>query len=156
MLEKCIKCEREIDQEWLYCAWCGDKVRFNFPASRPDIAKDEAREALGLEGTIFEGNNLFEIWEQVKRLTPNHIVFIESGYMWEFIEQDATLMSEVFEWNTFETAAGTKKTGFPLSGKRPIEELDKAGYAYLKLERPDGDPHRRPKRCVTEVFPHVV
>jgi len=154
-MASCFNCERDRDQEWLYCPWCGKKVRLNFPASRPSIDKEDARKAMGLKGTIFEGGNLFEVWEQAKRSQPNHIVFIESGYMWEFNEEDANLMAEIFEWNTFETRAGVTKTGFPLNGKRPIEELEKAGYAYMKLERPDRDPHKRPYRVVTEVFPIV-
>ena len=152
-MASCINCERERNQEWLYCPWCGEKISFKFPASRPSIDKEDARKAMGLKGTVFEGKNLFEIWEQVKRIHPNHIVLIEDGYMWKLFSEDATLMAGIFEWKTFDDRAGVTKTGFPLNGKRPIEALEEAGYAYMKLERPDRDPHRRPYRVVAEVFP---
>ena len=149
----CSNCEKKRHDEWRHCPWCGERVRVNFPTDHDSITLAEAQKALGFIGEIVEGKNLCEIWEKVKRDHPKHIVFIESGYMWEFIYEDAVLMSEIFDWKTFKTKGGVTKTGFPMRGKRPIEELEQAGYAYLKLERPDREPHKRPYRCVTEVFP---
>lgn len=79
----------------------------------------------------FDGDPLLKIVEEVKSRLREHIVFVQCGFFWEVLADDAIVCSEIFGWRLGDGPSGVYMTGVPTNAFRFKQQLEDLGYSYV-------------------------
>ena len=100
---------------------------------------------------VFLYEKFIDIHNYIKALYPDHLVFIQNGYYFEILNEDAEYCNQLYGWTIYERQANIPMTGFTDNIRKIWSDLRKFEKPYVlvsQLEKGDN-----PKRGITEIFP---
>ena len=76
-----------------------------------------------------------DIYHDIKRKAPNHLVIIENGTYYEVINDDAEKCRKIYGWKVYSRVQNQPLTGFPTASKSVFYDLEEKKISYVLVSQ---------------------
>ena len=76
-----------------------------------------------------------DIYDDIKKKIPDHLVIIENGTYFEVINDDAEKCRKIYGWRVYSRVNGQSLTGFPIGSKNIFYDLESKKIPYVLVSQ---------------------